>query len=115
WELYQRAMERVTSLGGIESASYGRMKPFYSFSFMRIRIQGQDEAAGDSPTAFSDVVDTSYFRTLRIPVRAGRTFTLADREGAERVVVINEAMANAYWPGRNPVGECFIVEADCLR
>ena len=45
------------------------------------------------------VVDEEYFRTLRIPVLAGRTFS--EQEGAEdrKVAVINQAMARTYFPG----------------
>jgi putative ABC transport system permease protein len=51
------------------------------------------------------VVAGEYFRAMRIPLRQGRVFTEADREGAPLVVVINEAMARRYWPGESPIGK----------
>jgi putative ABC transport system permease protein len=49
-------------------------------------------------------VSEDYFRAMRIPVRRGRGFTAADRDGAPRVAVINEAMARRFFPGEDPVG-----------
>jgi putative ABC transport system permease protein len=41
----------------------------------------------------------------QIPLRQGRVFTEADREGTPLVVEINEAMARRYWPGESPIGK----------
>jgi putative ABC transport system permease protein len=50
------------------------------------------------------VVTPSYFATLRIPLRTGRSFTSGDDAKAQPVLLINETMANQYWPGENPIG-----------
>src|SRR4029453_16331261 len=52
---------------------------------------------------FSDV-SPDYFRTLGVPLRKGRLFTDADRPGAERVVILNEAAAKTYFAGEDPLG-----------
>ena len=49
-------------------------------------------------------VSPRYFETLRIPIRAGRDFTTADREGAAGVAIINEELARKLWPGEAAVG-----------
>jgi predicted permease len=46
-----------------------------------------------------------YFPALRIPLKAGRVFTDADRMGAPKVVVVNEAAAKQYWPNDNPLAK----------
>ena len=46
----------------------------------------------------------NYFRTMGIPILEGREFTPQDTLGAPGAVVINEAMAHAFWPRENPVG-----------
>jgi len=50
-----------------------------------------------------------YFRTVGIPLRAGRTFSDEDREGEPRVAVINEQLARLFWPsyprGPSPIGQ----------
>jgi putative ABC transport system permease protein len=59
---------------------------------------------GQAPIALYRTVDSEYFETMNIPVLAGRAFSPADRQGAQRVVVISRRMADVIWPGENPVG-----------
>jgi putative ABC transport system permease protein len=46
-----------------------------------------------------------YFKVMRVPLLAGRTFTGADREGADQVIIINDALARQYFHGEDPVGQ----------
>ena len=50
-------------------------------------------------------VSRGHFRTLGIPLLAGRDFSEEDREGAPKVGVVNEALAQRYWPGESPIGK----------
>jgi len=52
-----------------------------------------------------EVVTPDYFETLGIPVRRGRVFTDADREGAPPVVVLSESAARHYWGSDDPIGK----------
>ncbi len=54
-------------------------------------------------------VSPGYFQALSVPLLSGRIFTAADIAGAEQVVVVNQALAQRYFPGESPVGErlCF--------
>ena len=51
-----------------------------------------------------NVVGPDYFRTLEIPLVAGRDFSEQDRTGAPRVVIVNQTMANRFWPGQDATG-----------
>ena len=68
------------------------------------RRPGEADAA-DAPSVGMRVVTPDYFRTMKIPLRAGRTFDAHDDERGLEVVIINEEAARRYWPGRNPIGE----------
>jgi putative ABC transport system permease protein len=46
----------------------------------------------------------SYFKTMGVPVIAGRPFTEDDRQGTLPVAIVNQTMARQYWPGRDPLG-----------
>src|SRR5262245_16581141 len=65
---------------------------------------------GDAPTRRLDraadwqVVTPGYFEAMGTAVKAGRTFTDADRADTLPVIVINEAMAKRFWPGEHPIG-----------
>jgi predicted permease len=57
------------------------------------------------PLANFQVVNEDYFRTLRIPLRAGREFNAQDRNGGPGVCIINEALAKRLFPGESAVGK----------
>ncbi len=104
---FQRAaLERVRSLPGVESAAWASVvHPNPGGS----RVEGVEleDAPGvpDAGAAFDvSVVSTGYFETLRMPLLRGRGFTADDDRDAPRVAVVNRAMAERYWPGRDPVG-----------
>jgi len=61
-------------------------------------------APGDEPSVYSRSVMGDYFGTMRIPLRAGRLLSEADREDAPLVAVVNEAMARRFFPSSNPIG-----------
>ena len=52
-----------------------------------------------------------YFETLRIPLTAGRDFTVSDRTGSTTVAIVNEAFVRRFFGARNPLGATFRVEA----
>ena len=56
------------------------------------------------PAAPIHVVSPEYFETIGVPLRHGRAFTERDRAASPGVVIINEAMADRYWPNQNPIG-----------
>ncbi|HEV8581937.1 MAG TPA: ABC transporter permease [Thermoanaerobaculia bacterium] len=63
------------------------------------------------PNAIENAVDSrlciitpDYFRTLGIPIVRGRAFTADDRRGAQKVMIVNETLAAALFPGEDPIG-----------
>lgn len=71
-----------------------------------VRIVGDPEpAAGQEPDADFQVVTPDFFETLGIPLISGRRLIDSDDERARHVLVINEAFANRYFPGRSPLGQ----------
>ena len=68
-------------------------------------MEGYDRKPGEDMEFHYCVVDSDYFRTLRIPLVLGRAFVPQDGPGAPGVVVVNETFAARFWPGRNPIGK----------
>jgi len=48
-------------------------------------------------------VSPDYFRTLRLAIRKGRDFSLAEQEGKTRVAMVSENLALTLWPGQDPI------------
>src|SRR4029450_562810 len=98
------AVERVKELPGVEAASVVDWLAAGGVGG-RIPFRRADTTAPSSDTmAELRVVGPDYFRTVGIPVSAGRFFDRRDTEGAPPVIVINESLARAYFGSENPVG-----------
>jgi putative ABC transport system permease protein len=69
-----------------------------------IRVEGRPDNGHVGLAADWQVVTPGYFEAIGTPLRAGRTFTDADRADTMPVIVINETMAKKFWPGENSLG-----------
>src|SRR5205085_12330506 len=80
------------------------------------KIEGRPEPKGmdDTPLADFRVISPDYFRMMSIPLLQGRAFTAADAKPAPRATIINQAFAERYWPGENPLGRRMAVEDEWL-
>jgi putative ABC transport system permease protein len=73
-------------------------------------IGGRPEAEpGERPVARWYDVGPNYFATLGVPILAGRVFTVDDVRESPQVAIINEALAERYWPDEDPLGESITV------
>ena len=62
-------------------------------------------AQTELPSDAFNMVEASYFRTMRVPLKAGRFFDATDTADAPPVVVINESLAKKWWPHESPLGK----------
>jgi putative ABC transport system permease protein len=96
---------RVRAIPGVTAVASSIVAPVGGVGYTSdFHVAGRPPEDYGSEVA-RDYVSPDYFRTLRIPLRRGRSFTDADRTGAEPVVIINEAMANKHFRGQDPVGQ----------
>lgn len=102
----KRLLDRLQALPGVQSVAAASTLPLSGESDW-----GTFLIAGKSPPDWTKFyaaswrgVSLNYFRTLEIPLLRGRDFTLAD-ERNQNTVIINEAMAEKFWPGGNPIGQ----------
>ncbi len=106
------AMERLAAIPGIQAAGATNSAPLGdSNTTGDFKIEGRpDWAPGQGPLAQYIVATPGHFRALEIPIRGGRAFTEADREGSPPVALVNETMARRFWPDRSPIGRRIQVE-----
>jgi predicted permease len=106
---YQAMLEKVERLPDVASAGIAESLVLYPSAMGAwlkvVTIEGEVRSeGGEEHLIQSNTVSSGYFRTMGIPLRAGRLFDATDREGTRDVVVINETMAERFWPGRSAVG-----------
>jgi predicted permease len=100
--------QRASALPGIEAAAIAASHPMnrgFASSFL---VPGREAEARDWPELSIRPVTPSYFQTVGLQLRRGRLLSDADRPSAQPVVVVNEAVAERFFPGRDPVGERII-------
>jgi predicted permease len=107
---FQELIAQVGSSPGIRSAAAATTLPMMGYAGTPV----QDAAKpllklNERLIATTSAVTPGYFRTLEIPLRRGREFTEQDTEDAQRVAIIDEALARRFWPeypgGQDPVGQ----------
>ena len=99
-------VDRLASAPGVEGAAAAFGLPFSigfsaSTSFTR---PGETDSA-DTPSAGMRIVTPGYFKTMGIPLQAGRVFDAHDDETGAEVVLINQTAARRFWPDKNPIGD----------
>jgi predicted permease len=106
-QFHTQLLDRVRAIPGVESASLARLMPFsYGvFSSAPLEIDGYQRAPDEQLNLSYIEVADDYFKTLGIPIVAGREFKPSDDENALPVAIVNETMAAKYWPGKDAVGQ----------
>jgi putative ABC transport system permease protein len=104
---FEQLLPRLAAVPGVEAIGTTSNVPFGgNWSTGSFSVEGYQAPQGQ-PGPWGDirVVSTGFFETLRVPVRAGRTFTPQDRAGSPRVVVVDEGLVRRYWPNENAIGK----------
>jgi putative ABC transport system permease protein len=105
---FDRALERVRAIPGVESAALAERLPF-SINYNRNNVFLPGLQGPDDKGLVLDVarVSPEYFATLGIPIVLGRNFAPTDTPKSPGVVIVNEAMVRKYWPNEDPIGRRF--------
>jgi putative ABC transport system permease protein len=104
---YEELLARLAAVPGVEAVGSAKDFPLRGSGELR----GPTVPSGANGTSDQQIrldvmhVSADYFRAMGIPLRAGRTFTSADRPGAPVVWIVNEAFVKRYWPNENAVGK----------
>jgi predicted permease len=105
---YRRLLDAVRTDPATESATLSAYEPlaFLDTPSRRMALEGYEPRRDEDVAFLSNVVGGDYFRTLRIPMVAGRPFEERDDEGAAPVAIVNSTLAARYWSGAaNAIGK----------
>jgi predicted permease len=105
---YEQLLERLGQLPGVGAVAATRILPLTgTIGDWSITLEGQAFDPRQNPNGDWQVVTPGYFETMRISLVRGRTIARTDHAGAPVVAVINETMAERYWPGGDAIGRRF--------
>jgi predicted permease len=97
--------EQARSVSGVDSVGVADRLPLSGVSNSAIMVEGTNLPRQERPVAAIRAADSGYFRTLGIPIRAGRI--LEERDAGRRVAVISALAAQRLWPQQDPLGKRF--------
>lgn len=107
-QFYKQALERVSHVPGIEAASFARTLPLGDSSNSNgpVLREGETLPKGSPGRVINtNVISPGYFNTMQIPILEGRDFEERDAAKSQRVVIVNQRMAEMLWPGESAVGK----------
>jgi len=106
---YDNIMEQLSRSPQVRSVGAVTSFPLVTTSpSMPFEIGGRPNQ-GQPPTARYLAVSAGYFSTMGIPLLRGRGFDRTDSFNTVPVIVLNQAMANQYWPGSDPLGKAITI------
>jgi putative ABC transport system permease protein len=107
---FDELLRRVSALPGVRSAATSAALPLSFKRITPVLAEGQpDVPLPKRPFVDIEAISPQWFQTMRIPLRAGRTFTDFDNAQAPKVAIVNETFARQFWPNENPVGKHIVV------
>jgi putative ABC transport system permease protein len=109
---FQQVTDRVAALPGVRAVGAVNGLPLTGLGVgSNFAVDGRPAPAPEQrPMGLLRSVTCAYFRTMRIPLVAGRVFADSDTSQAPPVIVVNQALARRFWPQANPIGGRLVVD-----
>ena len=107
WNFHRQVIDRIQEVPGVQSVALVRGLPFSGNGATTAIILPDREAPakGHEPEVMFNSATPNYFETMGIPFIKGRLFGNEDRPDTQPVVIINQTMAQKFWPNQDPIGK----------
>ncbi|MEK6281438.1 MAG: ABC transporter permease [Acidobacteriota bacterium] len=107
WNFHRQVVERLAEVPGVQSASLVRGLPFSGNGGTSAIVLPDRELPekGKEPEVLVNTAMPNYFETIGIPFLQGRLFGNEDQANTPAVVIINQTMAQRFWPNQDPLGK----------
>ena len=107
WNFHKQVMERIQEVPGVQSVSLIRGLPFSGNggSAAIVLPDREPPARGMEPEVMVNTAMSNYFETIGIPFIKGRLFGPQDQINTPPVLIINQTMAQRFWPNQDPLGK----------
>ena len=112
-DTFARALlDKVRTIHGVQNAAISSNGPLMgSWQTGFWREENPRPQPSEMLNSDLEVVGGDYFQTLKVPLVRGRTFNERDTKDSPRVIIIDQAMADQYFPGEDPIGKRLGVDA----
>ncbi len=111
---FQTALARATTVPGVKTAAMvWTTVPGATASAMSFAVPGlakKPQLSGGGP--YYGGIGANFFAAIGARIVRGRDFTPSEERAPTRVMIINQMLADAYWPGANPIGQCARLGSD---
>jgi predicted permease len=105
-EFYQEVLPRLRALPGVTSVSAGWPLPLATSGIgISFDIEERPVTEAERNISRASIAEPGYFQTLRIPLVRGREFQDSDTTQSKKVVIINQAFVQKFFPGEDPIGK----------
>lgn len=105
---YEQLLTEIRRLPGVQSASIAQVPALTGTASSRtIQVQGYAAKPDENMNPWTNEIAPDYFRTMGMPLIAGREFTERDVDGAPLVAIVNQSFATYYFGDQNPIGRRF--------
>jgi putative ABC transport system permease protein len=107
-EFFEAVVARVKQLPTAKDVALARsVPPDVNWLFGTVEIIGRDDITDTQPLKAGNWISDNYLQAMGAALREGRTFTVADRGNESRSVIVNEALADHFWPDGGVLGSRF--------
>ncbi len=104
-DIRREMLDRITAMPGVESAALSAFLPLgMVHGHHDVRVEGYDPGPNEFLVVKRNMVSAGYFDAMGIRIVSGRPIDERDTEEAQPVAVVSRAMANRFWPDRDPIG-----------
>ena len=106
-------LHRARSINGVQAAAMTDSLPLGKNRTWGAGAKGKTYPPQQYPSAFVRMITDGYLKAMGMSLKQGRDLTEYDTVGSPQVILINETMARALWPGENPIGK--VILGDCAK
>src|SRR4029077_16667269 len=104
-EFNRQLQAKLETLPGVQSVALSNRVPGFSSGSTAVKPEGYVAQANELMEIPDAIITSNYFHTMQIPLVEGRDFTPQDTKSSQRVVIVNEAFVNRYWPNQQGLGK----------
>lgn len=111
---FKEILDRIEAIPGVSGASLNSHLPMSQSNWRTtITVGGTEPPPENQPwLANRRVISNDYFEDMGIPLIRGRTFREQDQSNSQRVMIINQQLAEAFWPEEDPIGRLIAFGSD---